>query len=872
MKKLIGFIFIVSFFVACSTEKAGFLNRKYHGTTARYNGLFNANELLKGALRTYYSSRKEDFYSILPVNPLPNETEVKGMLPAIDTAISKCTKVIRNHSMPSAENMYYKEVEYNRWIDENWITIGKSMYYKRDYEKAFQNFQFVKKFFKKDPSAYDAELWSAKILIELDKYAEAKLTLDGLSEVSQAQKKRKLKDFIPQVFIKKTEGKEKQVRIKRSLQFEIYQANADLAIKRRDPQQAIDMLNLAIKVASSVKSKTRLCYILGQLYQQEKQLDSAAYFYGKAVRPSAPFDIAFNGRLNEAICSSGNGMDRKLKTMLRDAKNAAYKDQIYFALAKVELNRNDKKQAKIYLTQSAFYSNNNKRQRAMSFETLGDLCYNDRDYISAQKYYDSCSRFVTEDYPNGEEIKNKAVKLADLVRAVETAYFEDSVQRIAKMSEKDRTDFLKETLKKMKEDIQRKKELEAQKLLSLQSQQNNDVGNNANKFVFNNPKLREAGFNEFQKQWGPRENEDDWRRSNKIVFTNEKGEDTTQLNEIIEKETVDSLTIDQLLADIPITDSAFQVSRLRMQEAYYQAGVLYKEILNEASLASEKFESALAVKEINLTDLSTAFQLYKLNETGGQAFKYRNHILVNYPNSDAAKYFEDPDFYLKQKVSQQQAQGNYLALIELYENQKYQDVLLSTDAIIAAEPANALRAEYLLLNALVFGQLNENKQDLVPRLKKVIDEKPGTPQAIRAKEMLDIIKNGYSKNDPVNFNKTYSFTYNSDAVQYVIVLMDDEDDVDDAKGIIADFTIRELRLTKLKISPKLTLLEKHMVLIQEFSKIGDAEQYINSYKAGFEYLNEYQDNKIYIITQENLKKLIETSKFDEYKLFYDDNY
>ena len=32
------------------------------------------------------------------------------------------------------------------------------------------------------------------------------------------------------------------------------------------------------------------------------------------------------------------------------------------------------------------------------------------------------------------------------------------------------------------------------------------------------------------------------------------------------------------------------------------------------------------------------------------------------------------------------------------------------------------------------------------------------------------------------------------------------------------------------------------------------------------------NNKIYIISNENLKKLIETSKFDEYKLFYDDNY
>ncbi|MFM7758681.1 MAG: tetratricopeptide repeat protein [Crocinitomicaceae bacterium] len=871
MKKILGIFALIVVLVACSTENAGFLSRKYHGTTARYNGLFNANELLKGTLKTYYSSRKEDFYSVLPVNPLPSESEVKGMLPALDTAISKCTKVIQNHSMPSAENMYYKEVEYNRWIDENWMIIGKTMFYKRDYEKAFQNFQFIKKFFSKDPSTYTAELWSAKILIEQEKYAEAKLSLDGLSEISQAQKKRKLREYLPQIFVKKSEEKEKQVRLNRNIQFDIYKASADLAIQRKDNELAINMLNLAIKKSPNVKEKTRLSYILAQLFQQEKQLDSAAFFYAKSVRPSASFDISFNGRLNEAICGSGKGMDRKLKIMLRDAKNATYKDQIYFALARVELNQNDIKQAKFYLTQSAFYSNNNKRQRAMAYETLGDLCFKDRDYISAQKYYDSCSRFVTEDYPNGKDIKNKAVKLADLVKAVETAAFEDSVQRIAKMSEKERNEFLRETLKKMKEDIQRKKELEAQKLLALQSQQNNDGGNNTNKFVFNNPKLRETGFNEFQKQWGPRENEDDWRRSNKIVFNNAE-DDSTLVNNENQNDVKDSLTVEQLLADIPLSDSAFQASRLKMQEAYYQAGVLYKEVLNESSLAGEQFESALAVKEINLTDLSSAFQLYKLNEQGAAANKYRNHIIVNYPNSDAAKYFEDPDFYIKQKASQQQAQVKYLSLIELYENGKYHEVMEASDKIIATEPANALRAEYLLLNALAFGQINENKQELVPKLKKIIEEKPGTPQAQRAKEMLDIIKNGYSKNEPVNFNKNYSFSYNPDVAQYVIVLMDEEDDVDDAKGVISDFTTRKLKLTKMKISSKLTLTEKHMVLIQEFSKIKDAEDFVNAYKAGFEDLGEYQDNNIYIITQENLKKLIESSKFEEYKLFYDDNY
>ena len=155
----------------------------------------------------------------------------------------------------------------------------------------------------------------------------------------------------------------------------------------------------------------------------------------------------------------------------------------------------------------------------MSYEKLGDLSFNTKDYVSAQKYYDSCARFISEDYPNGDLVKNKAAKLADLVKAVETANFEDSVQRIAKMSEKDREDFLKETLKEMKRDQQRRKEQEAAKLLALQQNQApTGVVNNSNKFIFNNPKLREDGYNEFRKLWGQRENEDDWRRSDKIVM------------------------------------------------------------------------------------------------------------------------------------------------------------------------------------------------------------------------------------------------------------------------------------------------------------------------------------------------------------------
>ena len=169
------FLIVICFIMlGCSTEKNKLINRSYHGMTARYNGYFNANELLRISLSTYRTSLKEDFYTILPIEPLPSETEVTGLYPAIDTAIVKCTKVIQNHSMPSNDKPSKKKVEYNPWIDENWTTVGIADYYRRDYDGALKNFEFVKKFYKNDPTLYIAELWIAKSQI-----AKGNSNLDG---------------------------------------------------------------------------------------------------------------------------------------------------------------------------------------------------------------------------------------------------------------------------------------------------------------------------------------------------------------------------------------------------------------------------------------------------------------------------------------------------------------------------------------------------------------------------------------------------------------------------------------------------------------------------------------------------------------------
>lgn len=160
-----GFLLLI--IAACSTEKNTFVSRTYHGTTARYNGLFNANELLNQSLTTFRKTTKEDYYQILPISQLPNDEEVMGMYPAIDTAISKCTKVISRHSMPTTDMPSKKKVEYNHWIDENWLAIGRSLYYRRDFDGAMKNFEFIRKFFVNDPTNYEATLWIAKTQINL---------------------------------------------------------------------------------------------------------------------------------------------------------------------------------------------------------------------------------------------------------------------------------------------------------------------------------------------------------------------------------------------------------------------------------------------------------------------------------------------------------------------------------------------------------------------------------------------------------------------------------------------------------------------------------------------------------------------------------
>lgn len=901
------FSILILLVTACSTEKNTLINRTYHGTTAKYNGLYNANELLNQAMTSYRNTTKEDFYQILPLSQLPNEEEVMGMYPAIDTAIAKCSKVISMHSMPTADEPSKKKVEYNNWIDENWIAIGRSLYLRRDYDGAIKNFEFVRKFFKTDPSNYEATLWIAKCQLEIKDFGKAKINLDlldvALKETEELEKsksklfgkklttesgkkmsksaKKRLKKKNKKA--KKKDKEDEKALFPKKIRLEFEKTKAQLALMRKENDQALVYLEEALKFAKKKEDKARIHFITAQLTQKMGDTEKSKYHYGQVLKNNAPFEMDFNARINRAI--AGGSGDPKIKKQLlkmsRESKNTEFKDQIYFALAEVAIQENKKEQGIVYLHRSTFYSTSNPRQKGRSYERLADLSYADKDYIKAQKYYDSCARVMPETYPNAEAIRNKASRLKDLVVAVETANYEDSLQRIAKLSPAEQEVFANNVIKKMKEDDEKRKALEAQKLKELQTV--TAVGQDqlsGNKSYWNNSKLRTSGFDEFRKQWGQRENEDDWRRSDKIIQVPSTVEDASEVAEgdsdsPKKSNKASGPSVEKLLANVPVGDSAIAASNERLVAALYDAGIIYKDLLNENAIAAKQFERVLAREIESDYNAMSAFQLYKIYETSdvSKANGQKEYLLTYHPNSDYSNYLRDPDFFVKRKMREKLNEEDYVVVLERYSRGLYYPVISKADEVIANEKKNPFRAKYMLLKALALGQLNVDKNPLIPVLNQLITEYPGTLEEARAKEMLNIIENGYSANIESDFSKKDIYVYDDKAELWVVIFPSEKDqkNLGLTQSNVADFNKEFFSRSRLTTDLKVLGGDKNVILVKKMNE-KEAKTYLDKFRKTKKYLGNLQNAKTFFISKENLVKLIETNKMEEYEYFYLENY
>jgi tetratricopeptide (TPR) repeat protein len=875
---------------ACSTEKDAAMNRWYHQTTTKYNGLFNAKELIHESMKVYLASRKEDYTEILPIEPLPNEEDALAMFPALDTAISKCTKVIGKHSMPSFENRQKKD-EYNKWIDRTWLTIGEAKYIKRDYLEAIRNFEYIVKFFKKNPSKFTAKVWIARSYIRLGDFRSADNMLKEVQkdreklDADNADKQKKTKSSSKIVAAQNKKGskdKEKPIKLPKDFDYMFNRTRADLAIHQEKWQDAEKYLSEALSAKKvNKKELARMHFILAQLAVKNGSKNKAVDEYTATLKRNAKFEMHFAARLNRAMAGAESNREKLLKElnkMLRDSKNAEFKDQIYYALGDIAYTTGDKDLAMQKFTKSVFYSISNDRQKGASYERMGDITFADKNYVRAQKYYDSCVKSVTEtNYKNYYPVKKKAEKLFDLVKAIETIELQDSLLRIAAMSESDQLAFAEKVKKQLQEEEKKRKEAEERRLAELQSIKPSGpaAGGAGGKWYFYNQKQRTDGFEEFKRIWGQRPLEDDWRRAQKtpvIAAFEEQKESDTLDGEAVEP--LDKFSVEGLLANVPKTDSAIAVSKDMIIEALYKSGRIYQEELQEPLLAQRQYEEILNRNIENKHNVLAAYQLYAIH-TGSDESKsayYKEYVLNNYPNSDYANYLRDPEYFVKRKERERLDLDDYDKLVERFRNGMYSVVRARANSIVENDPKNAYRQGYMLLYALASAATSNNKEETIPYFQRVIDEYPNTPMSERAAALIDIIKNGYSPDILAEFGKASEFEYSSNLPLLLIVMLDSKDNPNLVKTNISNFNREFFSGDKLKVVNSQLDADRPFMIIRDFPNEAKAKKYMSSFQKTKKHVADLQNKQMFLITTENFAKFVNSKNLEGYLRFYDDFY
>lgn len=273
---------------SCSTKKNTFSRRAYHNLTAHYNAYWNGNESLKEGVSDLRKNAKDNYASILFVNNYGTQSNAQSLNPQMDRAIEKASKVIQRHSM------FFDKKEQVKWVIRSYVLIGKANFYKQDYNAARRAFEYVSRQYPYDPAQYEARLWLGRTYCQQKQYERAITVLDELSAESA-------KTLLPWTVRK-----------------ELPLVYADMYIAQGKLNLAREQIEKALPLNSNAKLKTRLNYILAQIFQKEGKNSRANEYFTKVLKSPASFEMAFNARINLARVYNANTGDRRM--IVREAK------------------------------------------------------------------------------------------------------------------------------------------------------------------------------------------------------------------------------------------------------------------------------------------------------------------------------------------------------------------------------------------------------------------------------------------------------------------------------------------------------------------------------------------------------------------------
>ena len=875
--RLAIFILLPAMLLSCSTKKNTGFRRSFHNLNTHYNGYWNGRESYRQGVSELEFNGKDNYAFVLPVVYYGSKQEVSALTPAMDKAIEKSIIMIQRHSM------IFDKKEQVKWIDDCYLLIGQAYFYKRDYLKARRTFEYITKNYDRSVSG-EAQLWMARAYNQLGEFEKSLSILEQMQpEIDQHKLPVRVIRLFPLVYSEYYVMQERYAEAKKHLENGIiYNRNKKL--------------------------KTRLMYILAQIYQEEGDLDAATEYFTKVIKKNPGYEMTFNARISLAQsydAESGNKsmVLKQLNRLLENENNEEYRDQIYYALAEIARRDKDSTQMIKYLVQSVASSVDNNYQLSMSSLELADIYFQQQIYKSAQAYYDTAMQSIPEDYPNIVKLRKKTETLTDLVTDLTEIQNQDSLQWLASMSEVDRMTKINKIIKEIEAEERRQKEAERRRqqqlsqarITQMQNQQMQNLpGMGGASWYFYNPQTVSFGLAEFQKKWGDRKLEDLWRLSNKVVvdfgeFPDDEmnpSDSLTAASDTIKKIT-DPKDPQTYLQNIPLTEEMMVASNKKIENALFNAGFIYYEGLNDLDHSIECFEELVTRFPNSDNMLLSMFMLYKqygdLENTDKSDF-YKNRILKEFPDTDYARIIRDPD-YNKTLLEQLNRKSTlYKEAYMAYTDQMYNLVIIYANEGINDYMADEFTPKFKYLKALSYGS-KQQQDSLVNGLTEIVTLYPNSDVTPLAQNILlqmfnpemetqeEATEEELVSEEILALLEQYKVNLKMQHF-YVLVVDGAKVNVNATKVKVSDYNAKYHKLDKLSVSSVILQDKKQMITVSSFANSVEVEKYLEGISANDYVFSQLSGSEYvqFVISSENYPVFYKNKNIDAYLMFYNKNY
>ena len=911
----LGFVFltIALILTGCSTQKNTAQSRWWHAFNAKYNTYYNGTlAYIDGSLEKE-TGNKDNYTGQIPLYTVSNKNSREIGKGNFDRAIEKCEKAIHQHSIKrrpewtknrrkTAKDIeWLSRREYNPFLWKAWMLMGRSQFYQGDFESAAATFSYMSRLYATQPAIYGkARAWLAKCYIEQNWNYDAEDVIRNMLRDSIHWRAQKEWDY----------------------------TFADYYIHTGNAEQAIPYLRKVISHEMRRKQKAREWYLMGQLQASIGNKKEAYKAFRHVIRQNPPYELAFNARIamTEVMAKDNAGkMISRLKRMAASDNNKEYQDQIYYAIGNIHLSRKDTLQAITAYEKGNQKSTRNGIEKGVLLLHLGDLYWTKENFSDARRCYGEAIGLLDKDRKDYQQLANRSKVLDELVPYTDAVQLQDSLQQLARMSEKERNAAIDRVIdalkKKEKEERNRKAEEEAESTLrqdggnfannsnfassnSPQKNNENSANTSANgQWYFYSPLTVSQGKAQFQKLWGKRDNVDNWQRINKTVVANAAGaeemtdEQRDSLAQAAEqeellKQTSDSAVNDPhrreyYLAQIPFTPEQLAESNKLLEDGLYHAGVIFKDKLDNLPL-SRKSLLRLVNNHPDYAHLDDAYYhlylLYSRERKPEMAQIYLQKLKAEYPESQWTTLLSDPYYAENAKRGVQIEDSLYTLTYQAFKDGEYDKVERNAQISRNRFPEGANRDKFLFIGGL--SKLNDGDiKSCLADLKEVVSKYPDS----RLSEMAGMIINGvdagrrlyggkFDLNDvwtrrSIELNdrdstrqKGYSPERNA---SFVFLLAYDPDKTNENQLLFEmakyNFTSYMARYFDINIED---LEGLHRMQISGFNSYDEARQYANAVYQQPAIKRLLGNVRAYVISEPNLKLLGTSHTYEEYEKFY----